>query len=863
MLFSDLLPYLIGQGPVGTGPQLPNVPKAQSSFTGQNVPAVRMSTPSELMAAFNQMAQTPSEIKLREAQAKLAGFQGTALDQQVEFGKKLPASWQNVLQQLAAGQGGAAGDAAKPAVWGDIGGGAAGSGRASVGGDSSSGGETDSPAALVKQHESEGLANRLGISPYDIGVGGADLSKAPRDENGFPTWEGQGNSHAAGAYQFQPATWAQYAQPLGIKDFSPASQDAVFRAAYLDKGFGHWAPYNKSLAAAIRSGAGRAGPGQPMSGGSTAPIPGAGAGGGGASPLAAVPDFSGRFAGNEGAAYAPASVFGSLNGGGAAAPGAPIQLAQNGPMQPGMLPPGVPPVTGGAPGGTNGIMPPGVPPGIPTAPPPGAMAPVFGAFAPPAAAAQPGTLPGGMATGGAAGQFRMSPLQAAIVEFGVNSRMAKMGDVADPIEKAFYNSPQYAAQKAGATAEAENAVKLKYAAALAAEGKRVDAVYNPLIAEKTAEATAKFTDFYKARMAALSFPAGSPEREQAEQAALNTAGIKPYVPPDRPGMPGFRFDLTTQHYVPDYATQIPRLPEGVVGGPTGVTTVPGAPEAARQMAVAGRAPIAMSPTTSLYQEPLAPSAAAPAAPGAANPGVGGAVPSQAAAGIAQPGMLVQGLTPGQVTGQESLAAAGTKALDESHAAELAANRRTQSLGQMAEAMRGFTPGASAELKLSGYRIFKDLGFDAGETVPPAELFKQAAQHLQIVAAPKGQGSVSNYERNLFASAVPAMTNSPEMLVKAIDIAKRLDDYDRAVAQIHRDAAKDNKGLPHLIDAQQRVAALGPPLSPGEMVALESIKKGEAPKATAPAAQSPAPAPTATGPGGQKLILRNGAWEPVK
>lgn len=106
-------------------------------------------------------------------------------------------------------------------------------------------------ASLVGHFESEGLARRMGISPYAIGVGGRDLSTARLDENGFPIWEGHGNSHAAGRYQFQPSTWRQYAKPLGVTDFSQASQDAVFRAAYLDRGFGHWAPYNSALASHI------------------------------------------------------------------------------------------------------------------------------------------------------------------------------------------------------------------------------------------------------------------------------------------------------------------------------------------------------------------------------------------------------------------------------------------------------------------------------------------------------------------------------------------------------------------------------------------------------------------------------------
>lgn len=106
----------------------------------------------------------------------------------------------------------------------------------------------DDAANLVKKYESGG-------GNYNVGFGGTDLSKAPLDANGFPIWEGkmgpQGVTHAAGAYQFEPATWAKYAGPLGIHDFSKESQDAVFRAAYLDQGFAPWAPFNPKLAKAI------------------------------------------------------------------------------------------------------------------------------------------------------------------------------------------------------------------------------------------------------------------------------------------------------------------------------------------------------------------------------------------------------------------------------------------------------------------------------------------------------------------------------------------------------------------------------------------------------------------------------------
>lgn len=102
-------------------------------------------------------------------------------------------------------------------------------------------------AALVRKHESR--------DNYNVGYGGADLSNAPLNEYGFPIWAGKmgpaGISHAAGAYQFQPATWERYAKPLGVTDFSAASQDRVFQAAYAAEGMKPWQS-NAPLMAAIQ-----------------------------------------------------------------------------------------------------------------------------------------------------------------------------------------------------------------------------------------------------------------------------------------------------------------------------------------------------------------------------------------------------------------------------------------------------------------------------------------------------------------------------------------------------------------------------------------------------------------------------------
>lgn len=56
------------------------------------------------------------------------------------------------------------------------------------------------------------------------GVGGSNLANDPTDQYGFPEWEGEGNSHAAGTYQFEPATWDSIAAQYGLNFSNPSDQ---------------------------------------------------------------------------------------------------------------------------------------------------------------------------------------------------------------------------------------------------------------------------------------------------------------------------------------------------------------------------------------------------------------------------------------------------------------------------------------------------------------------------------------------------------------------------------------------------------------------------------------------------------------
>ncbi len=58
------------------------------------------------------------------------------------------------------------------------------------------------------------------------GVGGVNLSGTSTDQYGFPEWSGDSNSHAAGTFQFQPATWDQEASQYNLNFQNPSDQQA-------------------------------------------------------------------------------------------------------------------------------------------------------------------------------------------------------------------------------------------------------------------------------------------------------------------------------------------------------------------------------------------------------------------------------------------------------------------------------------------------------------------------------------------------------------------------------------------------------------------------------------------------------------
>lgn len=203
------------------------------------------------------------------------------------------------------------------------------------------------------------------------------------------------------------------------------------------------------------------------------------------------------------------------------------------------------------------------------------------------------------------------------------------------------------------------------------------------------------------------------------------------------------------------------------------------------------------------------------------------------------------------TGQAELAKTAVEEYKNAQASSRESQKRLAMYDAFEKAAQGFTPGATAEMRLTAKRYLKDAGLIKGEDVPDGEIQQMIGRQLAIHAQPKGQGAVSNYERQLYASALPSMIQSPEGLTQAIGINRKLEQFDQRVAEIWRNSARDNKGIPNYLDVQDKIAALGSPLGDGDMAAIQP-SSGAPPAAAAPAA----PAKAALAPG-------NYVWTPGK
>ncbi len=105
--------------------------------------------------------------------------------------------------------------------------------------------------------------------------------------------------------------------------------------------------------------------------------------------------------------------------------------------------------------------------------------------------------------------------------------------------------------------------------------------------------------------------------------------------------------------------------------------------------------------------------------------------------------------------------------------------------------QGVKTGFGQETMMGISRAAKGLGIDLDPRLPAQEMFATLSQSMQVNAQPKGQGAVSNYERELFSKAVVNMGRSTEGNKLLLDYYGKIKQRDAEVARLYENELKDN------------------------------------------------------------------------
>lgn len=183
------------------------------------------------------------------------------------------------------------------------------------------------------------------------------------------------------------------------------------------------------------------------------------------------------------------------------------------------------------------------------------------------------------------------------------------------------------------------------------------------------------------------------------------------------------------------------------------------------------------------------------------------------------------------------------------------------------AMKGFEPGAGADIRTAAERAKAFLGFDNAADQAGIMQNVQARLRLRMAESLKGQGQISDRERELLANAADLMGNDPRgarLIMRAI---KGMHAYDEQVHDIYLKSAENNGGTPSPVEVGREIRKLGSPVDRSIISDLEKRAEAQGKSGVSPGAAPKSPhsyqdGQTATGPGGAKMIYRGGQWMPV-
>lgn len=192
---------------------------------------------------------------------------------------------------------------------------------------------------------------------------------------------------------------------------------------------------------------------------------------------------------------------------------------------------------------------------------------------------------------------------------------------------------------------------------------------------------------------------------------------------------------------------------------------------------------------------------------------------------------------GAIQSAKDLSDIGRQYYDEAKAARTQA-RDFKTMGALLD--KGVTTGFGAELKMQIARAAKSAGIEFDANIPDTEMFQALSQNMQINAQPKGQGAVSNFERELFSKAVVNLGKTTEGNKLLIDYYGKIKQQDAEVAKMYEQELEKNGRVTPAFLTKVREHYEKPIFSKEDLERMQSI-------ASAPAAPAAQAAPTAAVP----------------
>lgn len=153
-----------------------------------------------------------------------------------------------------------------------------------------------------------------------------------------------------------------------------------------------------------------------------------------------------------------------------------------------------------------------------------------------------------------------------------------------------------------------------------------------------------------------------------------------------------------------------------------------------------------------------------------------------------------------------------------------AGRKSQIYDEMEQALQGFDPGATADVRNKAKAIFSDITGLPTDGVADWQYFLGLQRRMELLQTPKGQGQITENERVLIRDTIASTNLTREALVKLLGMMRKLDSYDAKIAEALRDNAKEYGGAPDPVSGYEAIQKIAPPLDKGDLNFLSTLRK---------------------------------------